>query len=182
MIQSLSHSDQHQRELTLIFGDELGIRGQELKDRDHGLAGLLADSLAVALDKLEAERQGIGILAGGGQGLGELELQVRVVGIGGQCRACGLDAAGLPGLEAERQLGLDLLGLGLEKPAPLQPEDPSLCLLEPTLLQRDSRQPDLRLGQLGVNCDRRAIFLFGRLRVGSLQCTSLRGERLGRRG
>ena len=45
---------QYQRKLTLIFGDELGISGQELKDRDHGLAGLFADSLTVAFDKLEA--------------------------------------------------------------------------------------------------------------------------------
>ena len=44
----------------------VGLGGQELKDGDHGLAGLLADSLAIALDKLEAKRQRIGILTRGG--------------------------------------------------------------------------------------------------------------------
>ena len=58
---------QHQRELPLVFGDELRVRRQELKDRDHGLAGLVADSLAIALDELEAKRQRVGILAGGGE-------------------------------------------------------------------------------------------------------------------
>ena len=166
--QSLSFH-QYQRELSLVFGDELGIGRRELKNCDHGLAGLLAGSLAVAFDKLEAERQGLGILAGGGQGLGKLELQVRVVGIGGQGRSGGLDAARVPGLKAESYLSLDLLGLGLEKPSPLQPEYPSLCILEPTLLQGNARQPDLRSGQIGIDRDRRAVFFFGRLRVGLLQ-------------
>ena len=87
---------EHERELALVFGDERGIGRQELENRHHGLPGLLADSLAVALDQLEAEGQCIGILAGGRQRLGELELQVRVVGFGGQGGASGLDAADLP--------------------------------------------------------------------------------------
>ena len=55
-------------------------------------------------------------------------------------------------------------------------EDPSLCLLEPALLQRDPRQPDLRRGSVGVESQvPRCIFPrppSGR----SLPVTSLRGE------
>ena len=79
-------------------------------------------SLAIALDKLQAQCQGIGILAGGGQRFGELKLQVQVFGIGGQGRSGRPRArpADLLGLEPQRQLGLELLGLGLEKAASLQ--------------------------------------------------------------
>src|SRR5205823_3060107 len=99
----------------------------DLEDGDHGLAGAFADSLAVVLDQLEAERQGVGVLAGGGERLGELELELRVVGALDQGRAQGVEtAAGLPGLEPERQLGLELLGLGLEEPPALQGGDPGL--------------------------------------------------------
>ena len=68
-------------ELPLVFRDKGGIGRQELEDRHHGLPGLFTDSFAVALDKLEAEGQCIGILARGRQCLGELKLQVRVVGL-----------------------------------------------------------------------------------------------------
>ena len=53
-------------------------------------------------------------------------------------------------LKPERQLGLDLLCLGLEKPAALEAEDPGLGVLEPPLLERDPRQTDLGSGQIGV--------------------------------
>ena len=115
--------------MALIFDGELGIGGQELKDRNHCLTGLFADSLAVAFDKLEANGQSVVELANGRQGLGELELQFWVIRFASQHRTCGLNAADASSLKAELQLGLDFLCLGLEKPAPLQAEDPGLGVL-----------------------------------------------------
>src|SRR4051794_13241632 len=56
------HSE-HQRELPLRLGHELVARRQELEDGDHGLAGLLTDPLAIALDEFKAEGQGVGVLS-----------------------------------------------------------------------------------------------------------------------
>ena len=75
---------QHQRELALILGDQLVARGQELEDGDHGLAGLLTDSLAIALDQFQAQGQGVGILSGSSKGFGQGELELEVVGMGRQ--------------------------------------------------------------------------------------------------
>ena len=73
-------------------------------------------ALAIALDELEAKRQGVAILARGGERLGKLEFQLQVIGVGRQGRSGRLerDAAGLLDLEPQCQLGLELLGLGLE--------------------------------------------------------------------
>ena len=101
------------------------------------------------------------VLAGRGQGFGELELEVFVFRVGGQGRSHGFDAAGLPGLTAEDQLGLDSFGFGLEKPAPLQPGDPGLGVLEPPLFQGDPCQPDLGRGQVGIEHERRVVLRLG---------------------
>src|SRR5262245_1215791 len=97
-----------------------------MEDGDHGLTDALADGgPAVALDQLEAEGQGVGVLPGGAQGLGELELELGIVGVPGEFRAGGLDAAaGLLTLEPEGDLALEPLGLGVEEPElALHPED-----------------------------------------------------------
>src|SRR5271166_3100825 len=75
---------QHQRELPLILGHKLIARRKKLEDRDHHLPGLLADSLAIALHQTQAEGEGVGILTGGGQGFSQGELELEIVGMGGQ--------------------------------------------------------------------------------------------------
>lgn len=147
-----------QGELTLVFCDQCGIGRQELKNGDHGLAGLLTDASAVVFHKLEAKCQGIGILAGGGKRFGEPKLQISVVGIGGQGRACSLDPANLAGLETKHQLGLDLLGIGLEKSASFDLKNPCLCFLETALIERNAGQPGPCQGQLGVKREGGRIF------------------------
>ena len=127
--------------MALIFDGELGIGGQELKDRNHSLTGLFANSLAVAFDKLEANGQRVVELTDGRQGLGELGLQFWVIRFASQRRTCGLDAADASSLKTELQLGLDFLCLGLEKPAPLQAEYPGLGVLEPPLLSAIRASP-----------------------------------------
>ena len=87
------------------------------------------------------------------------------------------------GLKPQRQLGLELLGLGLEKPVPLQAENPRLGLVEPALLQGDPRQPDLGC-RSGPGSSASAALYFASAACGSdrSSSTSLGGERLGRRG
>ena len=75
---------QHQRELPLILGHKLIARRKKLEDRDHHLPGLLADSLAIALHQIQAEGEGLGILTGGGKGFSQGELELEIVGMGGQ--------------------------------------------------------------------------------------------------
>ena len=75
---------QHQRELPLILGYKLIARRKKLEDRDHHLPGLLADSLAIALHQIQAEGEGLGILTGGGKGFSQGELELEIVGMGGQ--------------------------------------------------------------------------------------------------
>ena len=161
---------EHQRELPLILGHKLIARGQELEDGDHGLAGLLADSLAIALDQFEAEGQGVGILAGGGKGFGQGELELEVVGTGGQRRLVRPRRCRppRPGVWSS-QLGLEPLGLGLEETAPLQGGEPCRRVLDPSLRQGDPGQADLGLGQVGLERQRLAILRLGGTRVGALQ-------------
>ena len=93
----------------------------------------------------------------GGEGLGQGELEVQVVRAGGECGPRGLDAAGTLGLEAERQLGLEPLGLGLEEAATFQRGDRRRGVLDPSLGQGDAGQADLGLGQVGLERQRLAV-------------------------
>ena len=107
-----------------------------------------------------------------------------VVGIGGQGCAGGLDAAaGLLGLEAQRQLGLDLLGLGLEKPAPLQARESAP--VRPRAAPARARSAPARSGPpVRSGSSARAALYFASAAFGSdrSNCARLGGERLGRRG
>ena len=83
--------------------------------------------------------------------------RVGIIRFGGECLAGDLDAADPSGLETQCQLGLDPFCLGLEKPAPLQAQDPGLRVLEPPCSAR-SAQPDLSGGQIAVERQGRAYF------------------------
>ena len=146
------------------------------------LASALADGLAVAFDQLEADRQGVVVLPGRGQGLGELELELGVVGVLGERRAGGLDAAaGLPPLEPEGDLGLEPLGLGLEEPVPaFHVEDAGLGVLEAAVLQRDPRQADLCRYEVGVERQGHVVLGLGGPGVRRLEPTRLGDDLLGR--
>ena len=71
---------QDQRELALVFHDQLVTRRQKLENGHHRLAQPFADPLAIALDQFQANGQRVGILAGGSQGLGQGELEREVIG------------------------------------------------------------------------------------------------------
>src|SRR5262245_13053767 len=112
-------SKQRRGELALILAHQFVVAEQP-EDRDHRLARVFSDPLAVALYQVEGDLERLGILAGCGEGVGQGQLELEVVGVGRRGSARGLDSAGRRALCAQGELGLKLLSLRLEKPAPLK--------------------------------------------------------------
>ncbi len=138
---------QSHRQLATIFRHQLRISRQELKHREHQLAGWLARAAPVPFDQVERQGERLGMLSLRRQGLREPELERPILRLGlergPQRRKI---FAGMP---FERQLRLQGLGLGLEKTTPFELLDRRPGLLRPSQSQRHATEPELDRHILG---------------------------------
>ncbi len=111
-----------------------------MEDIDHDLARQLSGTGPILFHEFQAKFQRFFVLGLTGQRLGQLELRVEVLRIGGGRFLELSDVAVAVGLQFER--GFDLCGLWLEEPAFLQFLDQCAGLVGPALAEQNSGQSD----------------------------------------
>ena len=161
---------EHERELTLILGDELVARRQELEDGDHDLTGLSHRSPCDLAQPVRGRGQGRrSTRAAAARASARSSLSLRSVGLRRESRPSGLDAASTLCLGTKCQLGLEPLGLRLEITTSFEGGNTRRRVVDSPLCQGNSGQTDLGLGQVFLKRQRLAVFLQGGLGIRALE-------------
>ncbi len=130
---------------------QLGVDGQQVKNVDHDLAGRLGELLATPLDQPQCDGERFFVAGRGRQRLGQAQLQVQVVRVGGNGRATTFRTAGLLTLHAQVEQRLEPLRFRFEKTARLEPIDDLPGLVGSILRKQQPRQADGGRRQFGAS-------------------------------